>query len=702
MSNHSGFVWLKCVIIITFLVVPQFLFSQIITSDSTEAQDRQQQTIENYSEQTQSEIDITELTTGLEYYKKHPVNLNQTDFNELQDLNLLTDIQISNLLKHIEQNGKLISLYELQGIPGFDLKTIEMILPYITIGMFDKSNFSFKEMFKYGTNDVMLRYQQVLEKQSGYEKVSDSVKNASPGSYYTGSPYKLYLKYRFNYNNRIKIGLTAEKDPGEDFFDKTNSYGFDFYSGYLNINNVGIFKNIVVGDYTVQFGQGLTCWTGLGYGKGADAVGIKKIGKGISPYNSVYENGYFRGIGLSVAIKKIQISGFYSYKKVDAGISSDTSESYEAVVSSLPEDGLHNTLTRISHEKKLQEQNFGAQLSYSNRALQLGAISYYTLYDKSINKEIQPYNQFEFSGKTNLNSGIYYSYIFKNFNFFGETTMSQNMGWGTVDGFMASVNRYFSFAVLYRNYARNLQSLYSSGFGQSTQTSNEEGLYYGMVIRPHYKFTINAYADYYRYSWLKYQVNQPSYGYDMNAQLQYKPTKKILLGFRYKFEKSQRNSDQEDVVIEYTEPMQRQNYRFQFTFPASPSFNLSSRIEVNSYKKGNSTSEWGYFISQDIRYKSNESRFSGSFRFSIFHTPSYNSRIYAYENDVLYAYSLPSFYDKGLRYYIILQYKIIRNLDVWVRFAQTSYQDKKVISSGLNEINGNKQSEIKLQLRYKF
>ena len=93
---------------------------------------------------------------------------------------------------------------------------------------------------------------------------------------------------------------------------------------------------------------------------------------------------------------------------------------------------------------------------------------------------------------------------------------------------------------------------------------------------------------------------------------------------------------------------------------------------------------------------------SANARFAVFRTPSYNTRIYAYENDVLYSFSIPAYYGNGIRYYFTLRYNATRWLDVWVRWAQTYRSDVKVIGSGLDAIDGNKRSEIKVQMRVKF
>ena len=95
-------------------------------------------------------------------------------------------------------------------------------------------------------------------------------------------------------------------------------------------------------------------------------------------------------------------------------------------------------------------------------------------------------------------------------------------------------------------------------------------------------------------------------------------------------------------------------------------------------------------------------KLSANLRLQYFETNSYNSRIYVYESDVLYSFSIPAFYDKGFRYYFNLHYDATKKLQCWLRFSQTIYNNKTVVGSGLDEITGNLHSEIKLQLQYSF
>ena len=117
----------------------------------------------------------------------------------------------------------------------------------------------------------------------------------------------------------------------------------------------------------------------------------------------------------------------------------------------------------------------------------------------------------------------------------------------------------------------------------------------------------------------------------------------------------------------------------------------------------NNKTQKGYVVYQDISYSKLGVPFSVTLRYALFQTDDYNSRVYAYENDMPGAYSIPAYYYKGSRFYILLDYNVTRTIEVWVRYSQTVYDNKKIISEGsLTEIQGNTRSEIKVQLRFKF
>ena len=114
------------------------------TQDKTEIV---QQRIEFISERFQSEsIDLTNIIEHLNYFYEHPINLNETQGVELEDLGLLTTVQVTDLLRHRKLFGKLMTMYELQSLTFWDLETIELVRPFVRVDdKLDNIHITFKE-----------------------------------------------------------------------------------------------------------------------------------------------------------------------------------------------------------------------------------------------------------------------------------------------------------------------------------------------------------------------------------------------------------------------------------------------------------------------------------------------------------------------------------------------------------------------------
>jgi len=289
--------------------------------------------LEDLSQSLDMNVDYSDLLDELTYYRKNPIPINDKyQVDNLEKLRLLNDIQVNNIKRYRERNGDILSQYELMFIDGFNRTVIERILPFITFKKPQgKEKISLKQAFKYGRNQIFMRYAQQLEKSSGYKIPTDSAINY-PGTAYLGPPFKIYTRYSFDYKNRIRLGLVMEKDAGEVFIKKSlpdtviNIVGnkvsniFDFYSAHFYLADIGILKKVVAGDYHLEFGQGLNLWSGLGFGKSAQGIYVKKYGNGIRPNTSVNENRYFRGAAATIALKSFEITGFYSNNNVDANL----------------------------------------------------------------------------------------------------------------------------------------------------------------------------------------------------------------------------------------------------------------------------------------------------------------------------------------------------------------------------------------------
>ena len=545
-----------------------------------------------------------------------------------------------------------------------------------------------------------------MEEKNGFSPITDSALAASPNSRYIGDEANLYTRFRYKYGNHISFGITAEKDAGEEFFNGAQKNGFDFYSAHFFIRNQGKIKQLALGDYQAQFGQGLTYWSGTAFGKSADIMSLKRSGGGLKPYTSADESLFLRGGGIAFQFNKIEVTAFYSYNNVDANIDLTDSTSVDPevlAITSIQQTGFHRTVNEIADKDAITQQQIGGHLAFKTRRLNVGLTGINSEVNTDFNPDLQTYSQFSNSDNQQTNIGADYSWIFKNFNFFGEFSKSLTAGNALVSGALITLDPKLSVAVLYRDYQRNFHPISSAAIGENSTNENEKGLYLGLVTKPIKNITLSAYYDQFTFPWLKYGIDAPSQGYQYIAQLTYTPSKKMEMYVRIR-ERNKGGNTSVDVLdgIDYLVNEKQTNYRYNFSYQISESFNIKSRVELVNYDKEESPFEKGYLIYQDITYKALSSPFAFSFRYGIFDTDSYNSRIYAYENDVLYSYTIPGYYNKGTRTYLTVKYTVKRGIDVWLRYGLTYYDNIDVISSGLEEIQGNHKQEIKAQIRFKF
>ncbi|MDA8714516.1 helix-hairpin-helix domain-containing protein [Flavobacteriales bacterium] len=667
-----------------------------------------EQRIETIAENTEDEdIDYTTLFDYLSYIYDHPLNINNPkNEEELQQLKMLTDIQINNLYEHINRNGKLISIYELQAVPGWNLALIKNMLPFITVNVnLYAPSISFKEMLKNSTNEVFIRYSRILEQQEGYLPIDDSTLAASPNKRYNGSPDKIYSRYRFKFRNNVSLGFTGEKDAGEQYFSGNQKNGFDFYSGHLYLRGFGKLKALALGDFHAQFGQGLTVWSGLAFGKSADVMTSKRNARGLRPYASVDENLFLRGAGATLEFGKLAFTAFGSHKKIDANISyDDTSSNFDGyTITSFQLTGLHRTPGELQDKKVISESHLGGNLQFNTRKLRIGFTGLHSDYNANVQRNLTYYNQFEFNTNKNTVLGADYNLLFKNFNFYGEVSRSANGGMAQIHGALISLDPSVALSIVYRDYQRDFQNNLSNAFAESSKNINEKGVMIGLKLSKGKKLTLNAYLDQFKFPWLKYLVDKPNtYGHDYLVQLQYKPSKKLIMYGRIRSRDKPVNSIEEIDDIDFVVAKKQTNYRYNITYKVSESFTLRNRIELVDYKRGMAQKEQGYLVYQDIIYKPLSNPFSFSFRYALFETDSYNSRVYAYENDVLYYFSIPAYYRTGSRTYLTIKYQVRKGIDVWFRWAQWHLNNVDEIGAGNELILGNTKSDIRAQVRFKF
>lgn len=659
-----------------------------------------------FAEQDDANVPYEDFYETLFQYYQRPLDLNRTTPEELASLYILSRPQIASFFSYIAENGELLSIYELQAIPDFDLLTINKLLPFVQVqdaGLQADQRTLWQRVIGEDNNALILRYERTLQQRRGYMPVDTGSRSTTR---YLGSPEKLYLRYRVSHARDYSFGITAEKDAGEQFTwsPETKRYGFDYYTAHLQLYNKGNFKTIALGDYQLQIGQGLLLSSGYSVGKGSETIAtVSRASVGIRPYSSVLEYAFLRGAAVTYSLGRIDITGFYSNKRVDANLQAklDTLRAFDDFFSGIQTTGFHRTPTELANKHRVREQVYGTTASYQSRdkTLNLGITALGTHYSSPIQKAGAPYQRFEFGGTSNYNLGAHYSYTWQNVYLFGETAMSKSGGIGSVNGLVANLSNHIEFAMLYRYYARNFHSFYGSGFSEGTRNINEQGLYTGIKIRPYAKWEVTAYYDRFRFPWLRYLVDAPSYGHEYLVRLYFKPNRESGLYAQMRYESKGRNVADNITPMDYVAQTDRRNYLLYFETAASKTITLKSRVQFSTYSH-ESPETTGYMIAQDVNFNFDRVRLST--RYALFDTDSYNTRQYVYERDVLYAFSIPAFSGKGTRFYALMQIRPHRKLDIWLKYGLTHYRNQDSVGSGLDTIEGTKRSDVKAQVRYKF
>ncbi|MFN8349692.1 MAG: helix-hairpin-helix domain-containing protein [Spirosomataceae bacterium] len=648
------------------------------------------------------DLNYNEIYENLIQLYATPLDLNTCTREELAATYLLTEWQLNNFFSYRETLGNLLSIYELQAVPGFDLAVIYKILPFVAV--FPANRKLWNGLNNPTDNYLLIRTEQLMEEKRG---ATENAPKSRDGTLqrFEGSPVQWYARYRYSRSRDFSFGFTMEKDEGEAFrWDPQNhKYGADYVSIHAQVQNRGRFKNILIGDYQLQIGQGLIYSAGFSLGKGMETVyTVRRPSTGIRPYTSVTESGFFRGLTATYTLsKKLEITALYSRNRRSGTVSTDSDPTTEDVISSLQTDGLHRIPNELQYRANVIEQNTGAHLLYHSNRGQFGGTFLYTHFDQPLQKTEALRNDYEFRGRKNLITGVHGNYLWRNLNVFGEAARSQSGGVGAILGVLASLTKRWDATLLFRHYDKNFHSFYANAFGESSRNINETGIYAGAKYTVHKKMKLAAYTDVYRFPWYRYLVDKkPTAGFDFLVQSTWTPSKRWAFYAVYRQETKEHNIPSDLSKQKFVSRYTRRNLILNAEFTPNKIWSFRSRLQGSIFGYQNYKADKGWLLFQEIN--ADWGKFAVSTRISAYNSDSYDARQYAIERDVLYAISMPAYYERGFRNFILFRYTPYRTTDIWLRFSRTDMPDREKLSSYVDEINGSHKTEVKLQIRHKF
>jgi len=227
---------------------------QQVPRDSLSAVDTLQGFVDNYLdyllEQSTEDAESSELLEKLQHLQEDPLNINDATIGDLQSIPGVSPIVARNIVVTCERVGSFRTIDDLLTVDGVDARLLAVMRRFARVSPPTPSRLQMSIRSRVGRD---------LEIRRGFQDGS-----------YLGSPLKSYnrLLGRYEYGAAgtiAEFGILTKKDAGEANLN-------DFTSGFVSVKTNSLLKQLIVGDYSVEAGQGLTVWSSIAYSKGLEVI----------------------------------------------------------------------------------------------------------------------------------------------------------------------------------------------------------------------------------------------------------------------------------------------------------------------------------------------------------------------------------------------------------------------------------------------
>ena len=603
------------------------------------------------------DYDATQLTEMLSELMDFPVHINSGNADEIARLFFLTGFQVSVLADHITTNGPVVSLYEIALLPAFDRATALLMAPCISLKAEDGRD-------RYGRTTASIsssrRFNSDEEKSSGIRSL-------------------IRLRHE---GSTIDYGLTAENDPGEPFT-FSNAAGADFVSGYMTYNGNGVIKSVIAGDYSLRFGEGLLFNSSSWQGSWLSSPSFMRGRNSIRQYSSSEENNFFRGTGLFLGSFNAGAVLFASCNMIDARPVFDV-DSTLAGVSNLVKGGIHISESQRLARNSLTETITGFHLMAGKEQVRGGlttAVTWFSLPFMPDSSKTEAINAFSGSRLVNLAADIKAGT--GRLLFFSEAAVSIPGSWALTAGLRARPTQRVTYNLLARYFSPDYHAFHSGAFSAGSGSGNETGMAMSLYIEAARHFFVTAAADHYRIPAPRYRSSFPSAGNRIEIRGEYLPRDDLSL--KLSLTTSRREYD---VVAETgtarSELHGRRQLALVFRYDPADNITLTTRASVSYVTPGE---EKGYLLCQDATFSLQPAPLRLWFRYALCTTGGYDSRLYAWENDLLSAFSVPALFGECSRSFIMVSWKPSPRTELRVKYAVTM-QGKNLPATVQQELKG--------------
>lgn len=596
--------------------------------------------IEQWAEE-KGEEGLADMHDMLIHLMDNPVNLNDT--NSLKDLPFLSPFQQKSLRNYILLHGQLLSVKELSVVPGFDSLSVALITPLVKVETYSPpSDLTLSRLLENGRHTLTTGIGGTIEQAQGYDN-----------GRYKGDNLHALACYTYNYNDKISLRLSADKDPTEEW-GKGNFYGY-----HLMLKNIGCVEKLIVGRYNLQFGQGVALWTGF---EPFSMLGDSPVryGIGVRPASAFNENGWQEGLAATVSLgKEFSLSGFGSRH-----------------------DG---------------EWLGGGHLDFRHGNLVMGVSLVATWLDDSLSAGNYTYNQDYFRGDKQTVLGVDALWQVGRMTLFGEVAVDHKGSPAGIGGLRVSSGEN-SIGLTLRHYDPSYHNLHAAAYSMS-ETRNEQGLSLDTRLRLPLSIMALLSVDIHRFPSLRYGSYAPSAGAWLRAQLTRQLGPFVEASLRFSMRQYQRNIPNIDSTLYLSEDSERQQLQCRLKVTLGQ-WVLTTRGILSWYDAEQSPAQNGWLLSQEARYSTRQVKLA--VQAAWFDIDGYNARIYLNESNLQYSFGLPMLMNRGLRTSAVVRYDINKHLNLSLKYALLFYPDVSSIGSSDAMTEGNHRQTWQLQLRWKF
>lgn len=639
----------------------------------------------------ENQQDVVEATGNTEIplpddEQDYTIDLNAPDAAAILQSPLFSPAQAQAILRHRTGYGRLLQAEELQVLDEFDTATIRRLRPYLICSqpVLDE-RFLPAQVLASARHELLLRWRRNPDERAGF---------GDDGQYpfFTGDPNQYFLRYRLHSGQHLRAGVVMEKDAGEKLFSRASGGRVDFFSWHVFLRPNTRLRQLALGDYQVQFGQGLVAWNGISLGKSSEVHQVYRRGAGFRPYCAAGESGFYRGIAIATGTGKQSLHAWLSYRKLDATLFPADSTFSAFEVSSVGTTGLHRTPDEIKRKAVLGQWVAGAHWQLEHGRWRHEGTAQYTGYEYPLWPGDDPYEVFDPAGRHFLAVGYAARYLLPNGSIYGEAAIDKEGDPGVIAGWVLMPDRAFTLSMQARSYARDFHSPGGDALREGSSVRNEQGLYTGFQWQLQQPCRLQGYLDVFRFPWLRYTTSAPATGKEWLLQFTWLPlrTTEVYLRFR----QEEKPTDMARLHTEEPVTVVRRNIRFHSQWQSGKHTELHLRAEWVEQRQAGSAAS-GMLFYQEARYRPMGKPYSLSLRWLVFRTSGYESRIYSYEQDVAGAFSLPAYAGEGSRWYVLCRYRLPGGFDVWLRYGRTVYFPSVTEPQPAEQ-------EIKAQVRWQF